>query len=86
MVYMDIPGFTEAELSLRMAMTGRRDEGLTVEELVELVLKAATTPILAAAFADLSDTIAEDTAWPDGQVLSVFLDAVSARIRERTGQ
>jgi hypothetical protein len=80
----DIPGLAEGAAALRAADYADGSRG--AEDLAVLVLTAATAPILAAAFADLADAMTDDTGWPDGQVLAVYLDTVSARIRERAVQ
>lgn len=76
----DTPGFAEATAALH----AEGYDHYVRANVVTVVLKAATGPILAAAFADVADSIlTEDPNWQDGPVVAAYLDAISARIRER---
>lgn len=78
----DIPGYAEAVAALQ---AGGYDH-YVAGEVTHVVLKAATPVILAAALADISDAIeTEVPEWLDGPMVAAYLDAMSARIRERTG-
>lgn len=85
MNHADIPGFAEALAAIsapRFAWDVLPSER---ESVVAEILSAATPVILAAAFADVADSMSEDHNWADGPVLAIYLDAMSHQIRERTG-
>jgi hypothetical protein len=77
----EIPGCAEA---IR-AVEAQGLDHYTAVGAVVTALRTATPAILAAALADIADGMSDDTEWPDGQVLAVYLDTMSARIRERAG-
>lgn len=75
----DIPGFAEAVTALQASP--HTLEGLSSREVVAIVLTAATPPILAAAFSDVADQVAE---IPDMVRFADWLDTVSNHIRKAT--
>lgn len=75
----DVPGLREAMYAVREFM-GAEQVTLTGAALIaEQALKAATLPLLAAAFADVSDAAADEGMTE----ASLYLDAMSLTIRER---
>lgn len=72
-----VPGLPEA-----IAVLEENDLGLYgAQEIATTVLRAATPVILAAALADLADACEEDGYF--GPELPLYLDTMSAQIRER---
>lgn len=72
------PGLPEAMAALdgnELGLYGSR-------EIATVILRAATPAILAAALADLADACEEDGYF--GPELPLYLDTMSAQIRERT--
>lgn len=76
----DIPGLPEAARAVR-EFIGADEVSYTAASMIATeAIKAATLPLLAAAFADVSDAAADEGLTE----ASLYLDAMSLTIRERT--
>ena len=75
----DIPGLAEAMHAVHEFMGDERITLTGAALVAREALKAATLPLLAAAFADVSDAAAEEGLTET----SLYLDAMSLTIRER---
>lgn len=76
----DVPGLEAAMYAVREFIGAERVTLTGAALIAEQALRAATLPLLAAMFADVSDAAAEEGL----QEIALYLDTMSFRIRERT--